>query len=70
MASGYTQAQLTALQGAFASGHLRVTHDGSTFEYRNTADLERAIQRVESGLAADAGTVPVRQVRVVTSKGI
>ena len=69
MASGYTEAQLTALQAALGSGHLRVTYDGQTVEYRSITELERAIARVEAGLANDAGEVPVRRVVFQTSKG-
>ena len=70
MASGYTEAELGALKKALASGHLRVSHEGSTIEYRSIAELEAAIHRVESGLAADAGAVAVRQVRAVPGKGV
>lgn len=70
MASGYTQAQLTALQQALASGVLSVSYAGHTATYRSVADLKEAIRIVKAGLAEDAGTVPVRRVVFQTSKGV
>lgn len=69
MASGYTQAQLDALKKAYTQGHSSVSHNGKKIDYRSPEELAAAIQTVERGLAADAGTVVVRQVRFVTGKG-
>lgn len=70
MASGYTQAQLDALQKALVNGKTKVEHDGSKVEYRSLNDLRSAIATVQAGLDADAGATPTRQVRFLTSKGV
>lgn len=67
--SGFTQAHLDALQAAYASGELRVSYNGHMTEYRNIADLERAMKMVRAGLAADAGTAPSRMIRAYADKG-
>lgn len=65
----YSEAQRTALQTALANGVRRVSYDGRTVEYRDLAEIRQALQEVEAGLAAAAGT-RVRQLRTATSKGL
>ncbi len=59
----YTQAQLQNLQKALASGEQEVIFKGRKTVYRSVSELERAIADVQAGLAAQAGTVPVRVVK-------
>lgn len=71
MPSGYTAQQLADLKTALAAGELTVRHaDGRMVTYRSVAELEKAIGIVAEGLARDAGTTPVRQYRVRTTKGL
>jgi hypothetical protein len=65
----YTTAQRDALMVAIATGVLRVTADGRTVEYRSMADLLRALDEVNRGLAGEDGTTPVRRIVLQTSKG-
>lgn len=64
----WTQLELDAINDAIASGVTRVTHNGTTTEYRSLADLMRLRDEMAAGLAA-AGTVKVRRLRIVTTKG-
>lgn len=50
----FTQAQYDALTSAIASGHLRVTYDGKTVEYR---DLDSMI-KVRDMIARELGLGP------------
>jgi len=64
------EARLEALKAQRDSAVARVSYDGRTVEYRGTAEIARAIAELEKELQAAQGTVPVRQVRVYTSKGL
>lgn len=66
----YTATDLANLQKALASGQHRVTVGSKTVEYRNVADLKAAIQTVQDALAAAAGLPRVRQVRMISSRGL
>jgi hypothetical protein len=48
----------------------RVSCDGRSVEYRGTAEIGRAIADLERELQALRGGMPVRQIRVYTSKGL
>lgn len=62
----FTQAQLDALKGAYASGVKTVQHDGKMVTYRSFAEMERAIERMEGELNAK----PRRQIiRMGSSRG-
>lgn len=50
--SGYTEAQLTGLRTAAASGTLRVTYDGKTIEYRSQAEILRMIAVIERSMSS------------------
>lgn len=50
----YTLAQYEALTSAIASGHLRVTYDGKTVEYRSLDDMIK----VRDMIARDLGLGP------------
>ncbi|MBF0182632.1 MAG: hypothetical protein HQM03_21710 [Magnetococcales bacterium] len=51
----FTQTELDALKQAYASGALRVTHEGKTVEYGSEADLLRRIRVVEGELNNSSG---------------
>ena len=64
------EARLEALKAQRDSAVARVSYDGRSVEYRGTAEIARAIADLERELQALEGTVPVRQIRVYTSKGL
>ncbi|MBB4212694.1 gpW protein [Rhodothalassium salexigens DSM 2132] len=49
--AAWTEAELDALQRAYASGTLRVSYDGKTVEYGSAEDLLRRIRTIERQLA-------------------
>jgi roadblock/LC7 domain-containing protein len=64
--TSFTQAQLTALQEAYASGVTEVTYDGKTVKYRSLTELAQAIATV----AAALGQAQPRQHYPRYSKGL
>jgi hypothetical protein len=64
------QARLAALKAQRDSAVARVSYDGRTVEYRDTAEIARAIAGLERELQAAQGASPVRHIRVYTSKGL
>lgn len=68
--SGYTEADLTKLQAALASG-VRVVRfeDGRQVEYQSLADLVRAIGIVQGALATAVGA-RVTHVNPTYNKGV
>jgi roadblock/LC7 domain-containing protein len=48
----FTLNQLAAIEGAIASGTLKITYDGKIVEYRNMADLLKARDLVRGDLTA------------------
>jgi hypothetical protein len=59
-----------ALSAQRASGVARVSYDGRTVEYRSMAEIDRAIAALDREIAAAEGRPIVRQLRVITSKGL
>ncbi len=55
---------------ARASGVARVSYDGRTVDYRSLAEIDRAIEALDREIAAAEGRPIVRQVRVITTKGL
>ena len=53
-----------------SSGVARVGYDGKTVDYRSIAEIDRAIEALDREIAAADGRRIVRQVRVVTTKGL
>lgn len=51
----FTQIELNELKQAYASGALRVVHEGKTVEYGSEADLLRRIRMVENDLKSASG---------------
>lgn len=66
----YTEAQLQALKDALGSGALRVQFKDREITYRSVQELEAAIATVDRELSTAAGTLPKRQIRIWTGKGI
>lgn len=68
----YTQDDLARLQRAYADGAKSVTlADGSRTDYRDLAELKRAIDTVQADLNAAAGASPRRRGVVThTTKGV
>jgi hypothetical protein len=54
--SGFTQAQLDAMDRMIASGVLESEYDGNRIKYRSMADLIRARDMVRNGLGNSAAT--------------
>jgi hypothetical protein len=59
-----------ALTAQRASGVARVSYDGKTVEYRSLAEIDRAIEALDRDIAAAEGRKIIRQVRVITTKGL
>ncbi len=64
------RARREALLASRASGVARVSYDGKTVEYRSLAEIDRAIEALDREIAAAEGRPIVRQLRVVTTKGL
>ena len=59
-----------ALSAQRASGVARVSYDGKTVEYRSLAEIDRAIEVLDRDIAVAEGRKIIRQVRVITTKGL
>lgn len=59
-----------ALTSQRSSGVARVSYDGKTVDYRSVAEIDRAIEALDREIAAAEGRRIVRQVRVMTAKGL
>ena len=59
-----------ALSTSRASGVARVSFDGKSVEYRSMAEIDRAIEALDREIAAAEGRPILRQLRVVTTKGL
>jgi hypothetical protein len=64
------RARRETLSAARASGVARVSYDGKTVDYRSIAEIDRAIEALDREIATAEGRRIVRQVRVVTVKGL
>ncbi|MBF0342387.1 MAG: hypothetical protein HQL95_15690 [Magnetococcales bacterium] len=64
----FTLAELDALKQAYASGALRISHEGKTVEYGSEADLLRRIRMIEGELAASSGTTRSTRTRLQFSR--
>ena len=53
-----------------SSGVARVSYDGKTVDYRSLAEIDRAIEVLDREIATAEGRKIIRQVRVITSKGL
>jgi hypothetical protein len=59
-----------ALAAQRSSGVARVSYDGKTVDYRSIAEIDRAIEVLDREIAAAEGRKIIRQVHVITSKGL
>jgi hypothetical protein len=64
------KARREALAAQRSSGVARVSYDGKTVDYRSIAEIDRAIEVLDREIAAAEGRKIIRQVRVITSKGL
>ena len=64
----FTQAELDALKEAYATGALRISHEGKTVEYGSEADLLRRIRMIENELAASSGKTRSTRTRLSFSR--
>jgi hypothetical protein len=64
------RARRDALSAARSSGVARVSYDGKTVDYRSLAEIDRAIEVLDREIATAEGRKIVRQVRVITTKGL
>ena len=64
------RARREALSSQRASGVASVSYDGKTVDYRSVAEIDRAIEALDREIAAAEGRRIVRQVRVMTDKGL
>ena len=53
-----------------SSGVARVSYDGRSVDYRSLAEIDRAIEVLDREIAAAEGRRIIRQVRVITTKGL
>ncbi len=53
-----------------SSGVARVSYDGKTVDYRSLAEIDRAIEVLDREIAVAEGRRIIRQVRVITTKGL
>jgi len=53
-----------------SSGVARVSYDGKTVDYRSIAEIDRAIEVLDREIAVAEGRKIIRQVRVITTKGL
>ena len=65
----WTEAELSSLKRAYASGTLRVSYDGKSVEYGSAADLLARIRTIESEIASAAGRPKPRRSFAAFSKG-
>ncbi|MBF0305769.1 MAG: hypothetical protein HQL41_08995 [Alphaproteobacteria bacterium] len=64
--ASYSEAELAALRKAYASGALMVRYGDKQITYGSSHDLRTRITELETAIN---GRRPVKQVRIVTSKG-
>lgn len=64
------RARRETLSAQRASGVARVSYDGKTVDYRTVAEIDRALEALDREIAFAEGRRIVRQVRVITEKGL
>ena len=64
------RARRETLSAQRSSGVARVSYDGKTVDYRSIAEIDRAIEVLDREIAAAEGRKIIRQVRVMTGKGL
>ncbi len=67
----WTQTDIDALKAAMALGALTVSYPGGTsVTYRSQRDMERQLLLMQAEASGASSAVPIRQIRMRTSKGI
>ena len=64
----FTQTELDVLKAAYATGALRISHEGKTVEYGSESDLLRRIRMIENELAAASGKARSTRTRLSFSR--
>jgi len=64
------RARREALSTQRSTGVARVSYDGKTVDYRSLAEIDRAIEVLDRDIATAEGRKIIRQVRVITTKGL
>ena len=64
------RARREVLSNQRSSGVARVSYDGKTVDYRSVAEIDRAIEALDREIATREGRRIIRQMRIVTSKGL
>ena len=59
-----------ALAASRSSGVARASYDGKTVDYRSRAEIDQAIEVLVRDIVTADGRKIIRQVRVITSKGL
>jgi len=59
-----------ALAASRSNGVARVSYDGRSVDYRSIAEIDRAIEVLDREIATAEGRKIIRQVRVITRKGL
>ena len=67
---GDLKSRRDALSAQRSSGVARVSYDGKTMDYRSLAEIDRAIEVLDREIATAEGRKIIRQVRVITTKGL
>lgn len=64
------QARLDALKSALATGEKSVSYDNRRVDYRDIAEIQKAIAAVEKDIFDLGGSGIVRQYRFTSDKGL
>ena len=64
----FTQTELDTLKAAYATGALRISHEGKTVEYASESDLLRRIRMIENELATASGKARSTRTRLQFSR--
>lgn len=56
ISTSYTQAQLTALEAAYASGARSVSHQGKTIVYTSRAEMASVLREIRLALGVTSST--------------
>jgi hypothetical protein len=74
--TNYTTDELADLETALATGALRVTHGGTTTEYRNREDMILQVRLMRNALGLPVDDLPpsitpkIRRLRFLFTKGL
>lgn len=64
----FSQTELDTLKAAYATGALRISHEGKTVEYGTESDLLRRIRTIERELATSFGITRSTRTRLRFSR--